>query len=73
MVNKCTLLTLLFYGAFTCVALIALAVVGISGPWAVDDPWMIYLVHCNLEVVTWGIFMASAIGTLLLKRRSRAA
>jgi hypothetical protein len=72
MINKCTLLTFLFYSGFTCLAMIALAVILISGPWTMEDPWMIYLMHCNLEVVTWGIFMICAIGTLLLKRRARA-
>ena len=69
MLTKFTLIAFVFYCAFTCVAAIALLVVWIGGPLAADDPWMMYLVHSNLRVVTWGVFIASVLATLLLRRR----
>jgi hypothetical protein len=70
MLTKLTLAAFLVVCVWTCLSAVTLLVVLLDGSWQADDSHMRYVVWINSQVIIGGIFVATVLATVLLKRRT---
>jgi hypothetical protein len=70
MLTKLTLTAFIFICVCTCLSAMLLLVVCFDGSLHADDSQMTYLVWVNSQVIAMGVFIASVLGTVLLKRKA---